>query len=234
MRVGPSRYRWEFRLLPDETADDFSTVATLYPLIRPWVDGVAPERLQLVRVAEYTFRAQIADRWRRDNIFLLGDAARLTPPFIGQGLCAGIRDAMNLGYRRHHGAPGAHLVVYRVHLRLRRSELNLVENANATALGSLGRGGAPGLARAREVVQTLVSAASWLSAAERDAVSSVLMNQHRGVTMRRDDVALDGIDVETLVDKGVFVSPLTTPRRQPSSNPDPCRGAAQSFVGNAR
>ena len=102
MRVGPSRYRWEFRLLPDETADDFSTVATLYPLIRPWVDGVAPERLQLVRVAEYTFRAQIADRWRRDNIFLLGDAARLTPPFIGQGLCAGIRDAMNLGYRRHH------------------------------------------------------------------------------------------------------------------------------------
>jgi 3-(3-hydroxy-phenyl)propionate hydroxylase len=99
MRVGPSRYRWEFRLLPNETADDFNTIATLYPLIRPWVEGITPGRLQLVRVAEYTFRAQVADRWRRDNIFLLGDAAHLTPPFIGQGLCAGLRDAMNLGWK---------------------------------------------------------------------------------------------------------------------------------------
>lgn len=99
MRVGPSRYRWEFRLLPDETADDFGTVETLHPLIRPWVDGIAPQRLRLVRVADYTFRAQVADRWRRDNIFLLGDAAHLTPPFIGQGLCAGLRDAMNLGWK---------------------------------------------------------------------------------------------------------------------------------------
>ncbi len=99
MRIGPDRYRWEFRLLPGETAEHFGTVATLLPLIRPWVDGVAPERLVLVRVAEYTFRAQLADRWRRDNVFLLGDAAHLTPPFIGQGLCAGLRDAMNLGWK---------------------------------------------------------------------------------------------------------------------------------------
>jgi len=99
MRVGPSRYRWEFRLLPEDTADDFGTVASLHPLIRPWVNGVAPQRLQLVRVAEYTFRAQVADRWRRDNVFLLGDAAHLTPPFIGQGLCAGLRDAMNLAWK---------------------------------------------------------------------------------------------------------------------------------------
>jgi len=99
MRVGPCRYRWEFRLLPHETTDDFGTVATLYPLIRPWVQGVAPGRPHLVRVAEYTFRAQVADRWRRDNVFLLGDAAHLTPPFIGQGLCAGLRDAMNLSWK---------------------------------------------------------------------------------------------------------------------------------------
>ena len=44
MRIGDSRYRWEFRLLPDETADDYSTMAALYPLIRPWVEGVAPRR----------------------------------------------------------------------------------------------------------------------------------------------------------------------------------------------
>ena len=99
MRIGSSRYRWEFRLLPGEAADHFGTVATLYPLIRPWVQAVSPEFLEIVRVAEYTFRAQVADHWRRDNIFLLGDAAHLTPPFIGQGLCAGLRDAVNLGWK---------------------------------------------------------------------------------------------------------------------------------------
>ncbi|MDT2003940.1 bifunctional 3-(3-hydroxy-phenyl)propionate/3-hydroxycinnamic acid hydroxylase [Rhodococcus opacus] len=99
MRIGDTRYRWEFRLLPDETADDFSTMAALYPLIRPWVEGVALDELELGRVAEYTFRAQVANRWHRGNMFVLGDAAHLTPPFIGQGLCAGLRDAMNLGWK---------------------------------------------------------------------------------------------------------------------------------------
>jgi 3-(3-hydroxy-phenyl)propionate hydroxylase len=99
MRIGDTRYRWEFRLLPDETADDYNTMAALYPLIRPWVEGIAPEELDLVRVGEYTFRAQVANHWRSDNIFILGDAAHLTPPFIGQGLCAGLRDAMNLAWK---------------------------------------------------------------------------------------------------------------------------------------
>ena len=52
-----------------------------------------------MRVAEYTFRAQVANSWRRNNMFILGDAAHLTPPFIGQGLCAGLRDAMNLAWK---------------------------------------------------------------------------------------------------------------------------------------
>jgi 3-(3-hydroxy-phenyl)propionate hydroxylase len=85
--------------LPDETVADFDTIATLRPLIAPWVTGIRDADLELVRVTEYTFRAQLADDWRRGNVFLLGDAAHLTPPFIGQGMGAGIRDAANLSWK---------------------------------------------------------------------------------------------------------------------------------------
>jgi 2-polyprenyl-6-methoxyphenol hydroxylase-like FAD-dependent oxidoreductase len=99
MRIGEARYRWEFQLLADETADDFGTLAALWPLIAPWTTDVADGALTLLRVTEYTFRAQIADRWRRGNVFILGDAAHLTPPFVGQGMGAGLRDAMNLAWK---------------------------------------------------------------------------------------------------------------------------------------
>ncbi|WP_099042185.1 bifunctional 3-(3-hydroxy-phenyl)propionate/3-hydroxycinnamic acid hydroxylase [Mycobacterium neglectum] len=99
MRIGPTRYRWEFRLLPGESVAAFGTLAALRPLMAPWISRVCDDELELLRVTEYTFRAQLADRWRRGNIFLLGDAAHLTPPFIGQGLGAGVRDAMNLAWK---------------------------------------------------------------------------------------------------------------------------------------
>ena len=99
MRIRDNRYRWEFRLLDGEKAEDFNTMATLGPLIAPWTERVDPSRLEIIRVAEYTFRAKLADRWRRGNVFILGDAAHLTPPFVGQGLCAGLRDAMNLSWK---------------------------------------------------------------------------------------------------------------------------------------
>ena len=99
MRIGATRYRWEFQLLAGETAADYQTIETLLPLIGPWMQGVPQHELELGRVAEYTFRAQIADHWRERNVFLLGDAAHLTPPFIGQGLGAGLRDSMNLSWK---------------------------------------------------------------------------------------------------------------------------------------
>ncbi|WP_307793363.1 bifunctional 3-(3-hydroxy-phenyl)propionate/3-hydroxycinnamic acid hydroxylase [Amycolatopsis sp. MtRt-6] len=96
MRIGKTRHRWEFRLLPGETAGDFDDVRRLHPLIAPWTGEID---LEIVRVAEYTFRAQLADRWRDRRVFLLGDAAHLTPPFIGQGMGAGLRDAANLAWK---------------------------------------------------------------------------------------------------------------------------------------
>ncbi|MET3963192.1 3-(3-hydroxy-phenyl)propionate hydroxylase [Marmoricola sp. OAE513] len=97
MRIGERRHRWEFQLLDHETAADFSTLAAVAPLLAPWdtdLDG-----FEVIRTAEYTFRAQLADRWRSGRTFLLGDAAHLTPPFIGQGMGAGLRDAANLTWK---------------------------------------------------------------------------------------------------------------------------------------
>ncbi|MEI8410823.1 MULTISPECIES: bifunctional 3-(3-hydroxy-phenyl)propionate/3-hydroxycinnamic acid hydroxylase MhpA [unclassified Kribbella] len=107
MRVGTNRYRWEFQLSTNETvndfrhetADGFRPSARLLALIAPWTSHVPAEQLRLIRIAEYTFRAQLADRWRDRRLFLLGDAAHLTPPFIGQGMGAGLRDAANLAWK---------------------------------------------------------------------------------------------------------------------------------------
>ena len=99
MRVSDTRYRWEFRLLDGETAADYQTIAAIEPLVRPWLGDTPADALKLVRVTAYTFRAQVASRWRDRNVFLLGDAAHLTPPFVGQGMAAGLRDAMNLTWK---------------------------------------------------------------------------------------------------------------------------------------
>lgn len=99
MRIGPTRHRWEFRLSPHESLLDYNEPADLEPLVRPWLGGLPLSAVTLVRTAEYTFRAAVADRWRSGPVFLLGDAAHLTPPFVGQGLGAGIRDANNLAWK---------------------------------------------------------------------------------------------------------------------------------------
>ncbi|WP_369170845.1 bifunctional 3-(3-hydroxy-phenyl)propionate/3-hydroxycinnamic acid hydroxylase [Streptomyces sp. R28] len=98
MRIGEDRYRWEFRLRETEELDD----ELLRDLVAPWVDLSrldSGDGFHVVRQAQYTFRARIADRWRRGRVFLLGDAAHLTPPFVGQGLCSGLRDAYNLTWK---------------------------------------------------------------------------------------------------------------------------------------
>lgn len=99
MRIGEDRYRWEFQLLDGESAADFRSVHELCPLLRPWIGETPAEELELVRITDYTFHARIADRWRAGPVFLLGDAAHLTPPFIGQGMGAGLRDAANLSWK---------------------------------------------------------------------------------------------------------------------------------------
>lgn len=116
MKVLPGRYRWEFRLNEGETVDDLCAPGRFSELIRPWTQDVPFDDLTIMRTAEYTFRARIADRWQDRRVFLLGDAAHLTPPFIGQGLCAAVRDASNLCWKLaavlDSGAPESLLATY--------------------------------------------------------------------------------------------------------------------------
>ncbi len=99
MQISEDRYRWEFRLHPGENAAELSTQAALGALLRPWTGRDDLAGLEIIRSAEYTFRAQLASHWRRGRVFLLGDAAHQTPPFIGQGLGSGLRDAANLTWK---------------------------------------------------------------------------------------------------------------------------------------
>jgi len=99
MRISDRRHRWEFQLKDGEKSPDFEDITALQPLIEPWTGDIPAAELEIVRVAEYTFRAQLADRWRDRHVFLLGDAAHLTPPFVGQGMGAGLRDADNLAWK---------------------------------------------------------------------------------------------------------------------------------------
>jgi 3-(3-hydroxy-phenyl)propionate hydroxylase len=92
---GPGRHRWEFMLLPGETPDDMLQDATIQGLIAPWDCGP----VEIERKAVYRFHGLVANRWRSGRVLLAGDAAHQTPPFAGQGMCSGLRDAANLAWK---------------------------------------------------------------------------------------------------------------------------------------
>jgi 2-polyprenyl-6-methoxyphenol hydroxylase-like FAD-dependent oxidoreductase len=94
---GPGRRRWEFMRLPDETIDELDDVDRAWQLLAPW--DVHPGNARLERHAVYTFNARHAEQWRDRRVLIAGDAAHQMPPFAGQGMCAGIRDAANLAWK---------------------------------------------------------------------------------------------------------------------------------------
>ncbi len=89
--------RYEFMLHPGEEAESVLDEAQL----RSWIRAREPSDadITLLRKVVYTFHARVATRWRAGRVLLAGDAAHLTPPFAGQGMNSGVRDALNLAWK---------------------------------------------------------------------------------------------------------------------------------------
>jgi flavoprotein hydroxylase len=94
---GPGRRRWEFMRLPGEDLAELNRPETAWKFLEPW--DLHPGNATLERHTVYTFQARWADAWRAGRLLLAGDAAHQMPPFAGQGMCSGIRDAANLTWK---------------------------------------------------------------------------------------------------------------------------------------
>jgi 3-(3-hydroxy-phenyl)propionate hydroxylase len=90
------RERWEFMLHPGESREELESPESIARLIAPWVN---PQELEIERKAVYRFHARCCNKFSKGRIFLAGDAAHITPPFVGQGLVAGLRDGANLAWK---------------------------------------------------------------------------------------------------------------------------------------
>lgn len=88
--------RWEFMRMPNESREELENDEMAWRLLEPWVK---PDQATMVRHKLYTFRSLIASTWRKGRMLIAGDAAHVMPPFMGQGMCAGLRDAWNLAWK---------------------------------------------------------------------------------------------------------------------------------------
>jgi 3-(3-hydroxy-phenyl)propionate hydroxylase len=90
------RVRWEFMQLPGESEETLKRDETIRALVAEASGAVS---FEIERKAVYTFHARVAEHWRCGRVFLAGDAAHLMPPFAGQGMNGGMKDASNLAWK---------------------------------------------------------------------------------------------------------------------------------------
>jgi 3-(3-hydroxy-phenyl)propionate hydroxylase len=123
--IGPKNHRrWEIALNAGEDPKQVATPEGTWALLSRWI---TPDDASLWRQATYRFHALVADSWQSGCIFVAGDAAHQQPPFLGQGMCQGIRDAVNVSWKlsavlRGEAAPEL-LASYGVERRMHVTEL---------------------------------------------------------------------------------------------------------------
>jgi 3-(3-hydroxy-phenyl)propionate hydroxylase len=107
--IGPGNHRrWEISLLPGEDPAYMATEEGAWSVLQRWIGR---DDATLWRQASYRFHALVAREWRNGRAFIAGDAAHQQPPFLGQGMCQGVRDVANLAWKLRAvlaGEAGAH------------------------------------------------------------------------------------------------------------------------------
>lgn len=91
-----NRQRWEFMLKPEDNPKEMEKPEKIRELLSKWGDT---DQMEIERKAVYQFHARVCSKFHQGRVFLVGDAAHVTPPFLGQGLVAGLRDAANLSWK---------------------------------------------------------------------------------------------------------------------------------------
>jgi 3-(3-hydroxy-phenyl)propionate hydroxylase len=142
------RHRWEFMLMPGDDPTTVTKPGRIYEMLKPW--SIDPAKSVIERAVVYTFHSALSSRWRRDRLLLAGDAAHQMPPFLGQGLGSGLRDAANLAWKLNAavrgGAPDTLLDTYEIE----RSENVRAFIELAVELGGVIQTTDPERARARD------------------------------------------------------------------------------------
>ena len=96
VRIGPRHHRFSFMLEPGESRETATEPARVWARVGAYLTA---DDAELIRAVNYVFHSRIMDRWRDGRVFLVGDAAHEMPPFLGQGMCSGIRDGHNLAWK---------------------------------------------------------------------------------------------------------------------------------------
>jgi 3-(3-hydroxy-phenyl)propionate hydroxylase len=96
VNVGGERRRWEIMMMPGDDPEHLTDPDIFWPMMARWV---GPGDARLERAAVYTFHSVVQEGWRKGRLLLAGDSCHQTPPFLGQGMCAGMRDAANLAWK---------------------------------------------------------------------------------------------------------------------------------------
>lgn len=94
--IGPRHHRFSFMLNRGETPEEATQPERVWQRVAGYI---TPDDATLIRAVNYVFRSRIAGEWRHGRVLLAGDAAHEMPPFLGQGMCSGMRDAHNLAWK---------------------------------------------------------------------------------------------------------------------------------------